>query len=92
MIYEVKFTNQFKRELKRAEKQGKDIEELFSVIQKIANDEKLDAKYHDHALKGNYKRCRECHIESGWLLIYELIDDVCVLMLNRLGSHTELSD
>ncbi|MBQ5652711.1 MAG: type II toxin-antitoxin system mRNA interferase toxin, RelE/StbE family, partial [Peptococcaceae bacterium] len=38
----------------------------------------------------NLKGLRECHIEPDWLLVYEFIDDVLVLMLNRLGSHSDL--
>ena len=90
MKYEIKFTSQFKKELKIAEKQGKDLEKLFVVIEKLANGEMLESKYRDHSLHGNYKGCRECHIDPDWLLIYEIIDDVLVLMLYRLGSHSDL--
>ncbi len=90
MRYEVKFTNQFKKDLKLAKKQGKDIDKLFEVIEKLGNGEKLDAKYRDHDLTGNYKGCRECHVDSNWLLVYEVIDVVLVLMLYRVGSHSEL--
>ena len=41
MKYEVKFTNQFKKDLKLAKKQGKDTEKLFEVIEKLANGELL---------------------------------------------------
>mgnify|MGYP000993978477 FL=1 len=41
-------------------------------------------------LTGNYKGCMECHIEPDWLLVYEYRNDVLVLMLYRLGSHSEL--
>ena len=50
MKYEIKFTSQFKKELKIAEKQGKDLEKLFAVIEKLANGEMLESKYHDHSL------------------------------------------
>lgn len=90
MKYEVKFTTQFKKDLKLAKKQGKDIEKLFEVIGKLANGEVLDEKYRDHDLTGNYKGCRECHVESDWLLVYEVVDDILVLMLYRVGSHSEL--
>ncbi|MBQ8185887.1 MAG: type II toxin-antitoxin system YafQ family toxin [Clostridia bacterium] len=90
MKYEVRFVNQFKKDLKLAKKQNKDIEKLYTVIEKLANGEKLDAKYRDHELTGNYRGCRECHIEPDWLLVYEIIDDVLVLVLNRVGSHSEL--
>jgi len=90
MKYKVKFTGQFKRDLKNAKKQGKDTEKLFTVIEKLANGEKLEPQYRDHSLTGNYKTCRECHIESDWLLVYEQIDTVLVLVLYRVGSHSAL--
>ena len=70
MEYKIKFTSRFKKDLKQAKKQGKDIEMLFDVIEKIAKDETLDGKYRDHSLTGNYKGTRECHIEPDFLLIY----------------------
>ena len=90
MKYEVRFTNQFKKDIKLAKKQGKDIEKLFGVIGILANGETLDEKYRDHDLSGNFKGCRECHIEPDWLLIYEIDNDVLILVLNRVGSHSEL--
>ena len=35
MKYEVKFTTQFKKDLKLAKKQNKDIDVLFSVIEQL---------------------------------------------------------
>lgn len=90
MRYGVKFTNQFKKDLKLSKKQGKNLERLYTVIEKLANGEELEAKYRDHELIGNYRGCRECHIEPDWLLVYEVINETLVLMLNRLGSHSEL--
>ena len=90
MRYQVKFTNQFKRDLKLAEKQGKDTERLFRVVERLANGETLEPRYRDHDLTGNYKGCRECHIAPDWLLVYEVVEDVLVLMLYRTGSHSEL--
>ena len=89
-MYEIKFTNQFKKDIKLAKKQGKNIDKLFAVVEKLANGEILERKYRDHELTGNYKDCRECHIEPDWLLIYEIIDCTLVLMLYRAGSHSEL--
>ena len=90
MKYEIRFTSQFKKDLKLAKKQGKDTEQLFRVIETLANGEPLDAKYHDYGLTGNYKGCRECHIEPDWLLIYEVVEDILILLLYRVGSHSEL--
>lgn len=90
MKYDIQFTNQFKKDLKLAKKQNKDLDKLFEVIDILANGGTLDAKYRDHDLTGNYKGTRECHIEPDWLLIYEICGDVLVLMLYRLSSHSEL--
>lgn len=90
MKYTVKFTTQFKKDLKLSKKQNKDIDKLFAVVDILANGEALDAKFKDHNLAGAYKGCRECHIEPDWLLIYEIVDDVLVLLLSRLGSHSDL--
>ncbi len=90
MKYKIKFTKRFKKDLKQAKKQGKDIEKLFDVIEKIAKDEALDEKYRDHSLVGNYKGTRECHIEPDFLLIYEKIEEILVLSLVRTGSHSDL--
>lgn len=90
MKYEIKFTNQFKKDLKLAKKQNKDLDKLFEVVNILADGGTLDARYRDHDLSGNYKGTRECHIESDWLLVYEIRDEVLVLMLYRLGTHSEL--
>ena len=90
MKYDLQFTSQFKKDLKLAKKQNKDLGKLFEVIDIMANGETLDAKYKDHSLTGNYRGTRECHVEPDWLLIYEIRGDVLVLMLYRLGSHSEL--
>lgn len=86
----IQFTNQFKKDLKLAKKQGKDLDKLFEVIDILANGEKLDTKFKDHDLSGSYKGTRECHIESDWLLIYEIDNNTLILMLYRLGTHSEL--
>ena len=90
MKYKIKFTSRFKKDLKQAKRQGKDIEKLFEIIEKLAKDEILDEKYRDHSLTGNYKGTRECHIEPDFLLIYEKIEKVLVLSLVRIGSHSDL--
>lgn len=48
MKYKIKFTSRFKKDLKQVKKQGKDIEKLLDIVEKLANDESLDEKYRDH--------------------------------------------
>lgn len=90
MKYKIKFTKRFKKDLKLVKKQGKDINKLFEIIEKIAEGEVLDPRYKDHSLDGNYKGIRECHIEPDFLLIYEKFEDILVLSLVRTGQHSIL--
>lgn len=90
MKFDVIFTSQFKKDLKLAKKQNKPLDKLYEVIDKLANGIALDVKYKDHDLSGNYKGTRECHVEPDWLLIYEIKNNVLVLMLYRVGTHSEL--
>lgn len=90
MKYEVRFTNQFKKDIKLAKKQNKNMDNLLEVINILANGGALESKYRDHSLSGKYSGTRECHIEPDWLLVYEIKNEVLVLMLYRLGTHSEL--
>ena len=69
--YEVKYSNKFKKSLKKVLKQGKNIKKLKIVVDKLANLEKLEPRYKDHALYNDkrFKDCRDCHIEPDWILI-----------------------
>ena len=92
--YKVKYSKEFKKSLKKVSKQGKDVNKLFDIIEKLANKEVLDAKYRDHALYNDnrFKDCRDCHIEPDWVLIYKYLDDELVLLLVNTGSHSEVLD
>ncbi len=63
---------------------------MFDIIEKLANGEKIDKKYRDHSLYGNYKGVRECHLEPDLLLLYQYKEEILVLLLTILGSHSEI--
>lgn len=90
--YDVVYSTKFKKALKKLIKQGKDINELFDIIDKLANDEKLNMKYKNHSLVNDkyYKDCNECHINPDWLLIYRYNKDKLLILLIDTGSHSEL--
>ncbi len=90
MIYELILTGKFKKSLKRAKKRGLDISLLEEVVDMLQNDIKLEDKYRDHELKGNFKGFRECHIQPDWLLMYLKEEDVLTLTLVDTGSHADL--
>lgn len=59
------------------------------VLEALAQDRPLDIRHRDHALSGNWKDHRDCHIKPDLVLLYRKPDDE-TLELIRLGSHSEL--
>ena len=84
----IRRTWQFKRDVKRMQRQGREVEKLKRVLEALVREEPLAAEYRDHVLVGQYKGTRECHIEPHWLLIYELAETELVLI--STGSHSDL--
>lgn len=84
----IEYSSKFKKDLKLAKKQNKDLNLLQEILNILLSGEPLPEKYKDHVLCGNYVTLRECHIKPDWLLIYKTNDDT--LYLYRLGSHSEL--
>jgi len=85
-------TTAFKRDFKREAKgphRGLLNTDLRQIVIALANDAPLDERYRDHALTGNWKHYRDCHIKPDLVLIYRRIGDDR-LILARLGSHSEL--
>ena len=84
----IRQSTRFRRDAKRLQRQRKDLSRLEIVIETLVAQEPLAEQYRDHALVGNWKRFRECHIQPDWLLIYRIEGEE--LQLARTGSHTEL--
>ncbi|MDD7703030.1 MAG: type II toxin-antitoxin system YafQ family toxin [Lachnospiraceae bacterium] len=83
-------TTQFRKDLKRINKRGKDLSLLKDVLQTLREEQALEEKYHDHALTGNYIGFRECHIQPDWLLVYTINKEELILTASRTGSHSDL--
>jgi mRNA interferase YafQ len=84
----VRRTSQFKQDVKRMERRGKDFVVFKAIVGDLIEGQDLRPKYRDHALPGQYAGTHECHIEPDWLLIYELTSSEVVLV--RTGTHTDL--
>lgn len=89
-MLDVVLSNQFKKDLKSAQKRGYDLAVLNAVVDKLASCETLEAKYRDHNLTGKYAGFRECHIQPDWLLVYRIEDKEIILFLSRTGTHSDL--
>lgn len=82
-------TKQFSKDVKRMAKRGKDIGKLKVIVRHLAEEKKaLDPKHRDHALIGEWRGSRDCHIDPDWLLIYTTNE--MTLRLERTGTHSDL--
>lgn len=99
----IKLTGSFKRDMKRECKTHADVSDLLeATVSALADDERLPRSMRDHALKGDWKGSRECHLKPDLLLIYQKHDapkpkgkgrtEKPSLTLIRIGSHSELFD
>jgi mRNA interferase YafQ len=79
---------QFRRDVKRVEKRGKDLTKLRSLLMMLLEGRELPATDKDHPLKGDWNGYRDAHIEPDWLLIYRIQGDE--LQLARTGTHADL--
>jgi mRNA interferase YafQ len=84
----IEWTGQFKRDYKGQHRTTLD-DDLFPIVDSLANDWTLELRYRDHSLAGAWKDHRDCHIKPDLVLIYQK-PDTETLRLVRLGSHSEL--
>lgn len=79
---------QFRDDVRRQKRRGKDVEDLIAVVELLAEEGSLPAAYRSHKLAGEWGGIWECHIESDWLLIYVVTDEEVLLI--RTDSHADL--
>lgn len=89
MKYEIQRTSQFKKDYKIAVKRGLKISLLKEIVLLLADGQPLPEKNKDHALTGDWKGYRECHIEPDWLLVYRIFEDKLILSLTGTGTHSD---
>lgn len=86
---EIEIQNRFKRDYKREKKSDSKLDDVLNpVIDMLLRDADLPARLADHALGGELKGFRDCHVKPDLVLIYRKSPDA--LALARLGSHSEL--
>lgn len=82
------YSGQFKRDVKLAQKRGKNTDKLKILLRLLIDGIPLPEQYLDHPLKGEWRGFRDAHIEPDWLLIYKIDGDV--VRFERTGRHTDL--
>ena len=88
----IKRTNRFKRDYRREKSGtlGKKLDTLLTeILGPLLNDQPLPQRAMDHALSGEWRDHRDCHIRPDLVLIYRIPDDNSIELV-RLGSHSEL--
>ncbi len=91
MKYAVVTTQVYRKSLRRLSRSGSFARsELDTVVELLGKGDILPLKYRDHALTGNLRDFRECHIRPDLLLIYTKDEGILVLVLVNIGSHATL--
>lgn len=88
MMLKIDFQSTYKKNFKLVKKQGWDLEKVREVVYQLQTCKILDPKLKDHALAGNYKGFRECHIYGDLVIVYQRDDTI--LKLYKIGRHQDL--
>jgi len=82
------YSGRFKRDVKMAQKRGKDMGKLRTLLSLLMDEAPLPEHYQDHPLKGEWAGFRDAHIEPDWLLIYK--KEAAIIRFERTGRHTDM--
>ena len=93
-MYKIRYSKDFKKSLKKLQKSGKfgqqTREKLTLAINSLAAGEKLPEGYRDHKLKGVFSDKRECHIKGDLLLVYKKEEELLILVMVDVGTHSQI--
>ena len=89
-MYQLDYTGKFKKDVKTCEKRGYDLSALRTVIKHLEEEGQVPAEYLPHKLVGKLRGYWECHIDSNWLLIYDVKETIELVSLARTGTHSDL--
>lgn len=90
MKYEIEYSGEFKKALKRCQKRGLQLDSLKKVITILSEYGELPAEYRPHILSGTYAGIWECHIKPNWLLLWKQDNTKFTLLLLNTGTHSDL--
>ncbi len=89
-MYSVRYTAQFKKDLKLCVKRGLDIDLIRTAITILAENGKLPQSYKPHVLHGKRDGQWECHIKPDWLMVWEQSDEELTILMLNTGTHSDL--
>lgn len=89
-MYNLFLSNKFKKDTKRIQKRGFDMEVLKTAINELEITGKLSKYYKPHKLSGKYSGFWEAHLKPDWLIIWKVYTDEKEIWLTRTGTHSDL--
>jgi len=89
-MYQLVFTNKFRKDVKLLQKRGYDMDLLKNSIRKLEELGKLSNENKPHKLAGEYSGYWEAHLKSDWLLIWKTFIVDNEIWLTRTGTHSDL--
>lgn len=89
-MYRIRFTGEFKRQMKLCQRRGYDMELLRTAIRILSTEGRLPDRYLPHILHGNRKGQWECHIQPDWLLVWKQEKLELTLVMLNTGTHADL--
>lgn len=90
MSRRVERSSRFRKNFKRFARDAAFCSEFAAVLEILVADAPLPPRYRDHALHNDWEGCRDCHIRPDVVLVYQKTADGLVLLLLRVGSHSEV--
>lgn len=91
MNYKIVHSKQFQKDFRRLVMSGRfDLDRYHWVVNSIARGEDLPISCRNHQLSGLGEIVWECHINPNLLLTYKKLENVLILYLIRVGSHSDL--
>ena len=87
-MLEFQHSSAFKKEIRQAAFQGRDIMKMFPPLITLLNGQPLPPQYQDHPLRGEWAGYRDFHVEPDWIIIYRIVGNF--LRLERTGTHSDL--
>ena len=89
-MYEIEYSNSFKKDYKRILKRGYNIELLTKLFEQLMANGNVYSMYKPHKLLGKYVGYWECHIQPDWLLIWEVDEYRQCVILHYTGTYSDL--
>ena len=89
-MFELVYTNRFKKDIKLLKRRGIDLQILKKAITQLEITGILPIEYRPHRLSGDYAGFWEAHLKPDLLIIWKVFPDDQEIWLTRTGTHSDL--